>query len=273
MTPALAQVCTLGAPFEQDIADYAAGRCAAIELWLGKLETYLRDHSVADVSRLLEQHELAAPVASFQGGLLTSQGEARCAAWDHFRRRLSTLHELQVKTIVLAGDVFQPLEQHDFDRLMISLRQAADEAASYDLRVALEFHASAKLPNNLETAASIVAQISHPYLGLCVDAFHYHTGPSKPEDLLYLTHENLFHVQLCDLAGTSREVASDSDRILPGDGDIALAPIINRLREIGYRGHVSVELMNPQIWQVSPRSFGEIAMTALRKVLGLASME
>jgi sugar phosphate isomerase/epimerase len=107
---------------------------------------------------------------------------------------------------------------------------------------------------------------------LCLDAFHYYTGPSKAEDLNYLTSENLFHVQLCDLAGAAREMAADSDRILPGDGDIPLEPIVSRLRDITYAGHVSVELMNPQLWQVAPRSFGEIAMTALRKTLGLASM-
>jgi 4-hydroxyphenylpyruvate dioxygenase len=51
-----------------------------------------------------------------------------------------------------------------------------------------------------------------------------------------------------------------------------LEPIVERLRAIDYTGAVSVELMNPQLWMVPPRQFGEIAMTALRKVLGLAAM-
>ena len=40
-------------------------------------------------------------------------------------------------------------------------------------------------------------------------------------------------------------------------------PIVAQLRQIGYDGYVSVELMNPQIWRIPPRQFGEIAMTAL----------
>ncbi len=79
-------------------------------------------------------------------------------------------------------------------------------------------------------------------------------------------------MQLCDLAGHPREFAADGDRILPGDGDFPLGPIVNRLREIGYAGCVSVELMNPAIWQIPPRQFGEVGITALRKVLGMASM-
>ena len=272
MQPCLAQVCTLNAPFEQDIADYAAGQCRAVELWFGKLETYLESHSIDDVRRLLDEHEIVAPVASYQGGLLVSQGEARRVAWEHFDRRLAICRDLSVRTIVLAGDVLQPLAQQDFDRLMVSLTQAAEQATTYGVRVALEFQAAARLPNNLQTAVSLVAQVGHPLLGICLDAFHYYTGPSKADDLGYLTGENLFHVQLCDLAGTAREMATDSDRVLPGDGDFVLEPIVARLKEIAYNGYVSVELMNPQIWQVSPRSFGEIAMTSLRKVLGLASM-
>jgi 4-hydroxyphenylpyruvate dioxygenase len=273
MLPALAQVCTLNAPFEQDIADYAAGQCKAVELWFGKLETYLETHTIDDVKRLLDDHEIFAPVASFQGGLLTSQGEARRLAWDHFNKRLMLSRDLGVRTIILAGDVAGPLTQQDFDRLMLSLTQAAEQATTHGVRVALEFQASATLPNNLQTAASLIAQINHPLLGICLDAFHYHTGPSKPEDLHHLSNDNLFHVQLCDLVGTARELATDSDRVLPGDGDIVLVPIIARLREMNYAGYVSVELMNPQIWQVSPLSFGEIAMTALRKALGLAQMD
>ena len=79
-------------------------------------------------------------------------------------------------------------------------------------------------------------------------------------------------MQFCDLAGQPREFAADADRVLPGDGDFLLEPVVAHLRAIGYAGYVSVELMNPQIWQIPPRQFGEIAMTALRKVLGQASM-
>ena len=53
MKPCLAQVCSLNSPFELDIVDYAAGHCHAIEIWLGKLESYLESHSTDDVRRLL----------------------------------------------------------------------------------------------------------------------------------------------------------------------------------------------------------------------------
>jgi 2-keto-myo-inositol isomerase len=272
MKPALSQVCTLEAPLEKDIEDYAAGACQAIELWVGKLDAYLEQYSEADLRRLLEQHGMTAPVASFQGGLLTSQGEFRKQHWDGFARRLERCRSLGVGTLVLAADIHGPLEQQDLERIHVSLEQAARLAGQQGVRLALEFQARATFANNLQTAAALVAEVGSPHLGICLDAFHYYIGPSKFEDLGHLSNENLFHVQLCDLSGVPRELATDADRILPGDGDFQLAPLVARLRAIDYSGHVSVELMNPQIWRIAPRQFGEIGMTALRKALGQASM-
>ena len=272
MHAALSQVCSLNSPFEKDVEDYAAGQCAAIEVWLTKLETYLQTHSHDDLRKLLADNEMTLPVAGYQGGLLASQGEARRVTWELFQRRLALCQQVGIGMLVIASDVPRPLDEATIGRVQVSLQQAAAEAAQHNIRLALEFQAGSALGNNIHTAAALVADVGSPHLGICLDAFHYFTGPSKPEDLGYLNAANLFHVQVCDVADRPREFYTDSDRILPGDGEIMLAPIMQRLREIDYRGQVSIELMNPQIWQIPPRSFGEIALTSLRRLLGQASM-
>jgi 4-hydroxyphenylpyruvate dioxygenase len=272
MIPTLSQVCCLNSPFDRDLEDFAAGQCRSVEVWLTKLEAYLKSHSLDDVRYWQGKLGISLPVASFQGGLLASQGEARREAWDLFSRRLDLCRELGVGTIVVACDVPAPLSQTTLERVQTSLVQVAQECGQRSLRAALEFQADSAFGNNLQTAALLVADAGSPHLGICLDAFHWHIGPSKTEDLAYLTAGNLFHVQLCDLADTPRELARDSARILPGEGDIALTPLIDHLRRIDYRGCVSLELLNPQLWQVPPLQLGEIGMTALRKILGQAAM-
>ncbi len=97
--------------------------------------------------------------------------------------------------------------------------------------------------------------------------FHFHVGPSKLDDLAYLSNENLFHVQLSDVADVPREFATDSDRIMPGDGDVAIDAIVQHLKSIQYDGLVSIELLNPQIWQIPARQFGEVGMSSLNRIL------
>lgn len=268
MIAAISEVCSLDAPLETDVEEYAGGGCTAIELWVGKLDAYLERHTAAELGELLASHKMAAPVASYQGGILASQGDYRREHWQTFSKRLAQCQAVGVGTLVVAADIPGPLDQQAIDRVQVSLAEAARLAAGHGVRLALEFQATAAFINNLQTAAAVVGEVASPALGICLDLFHYYTGPSKPEDLGYLTAENLFHVQLCDLAGVAREFASDADRVLPGDGDVDTGLLVARLREIGYRGCVSVELMNPQIWRVPPRQFGDVAMSALRRVLG-----
>jgi sugar phosphate isomerase/epimerase len=66
-------------------------------------------------------------------------------------------------------------------------------------------------------------------------------------------------------------MASDADRILPGEGASPPDDLVRRLAAIGYAGAVAIELHNPALWRVPPRQFGEIAITALRKLLGVAA--
>jgi len=273
MKPAIGQVCSLPSGFEQDVTDYAAGHCSAIEIWLTKLEDYLAAHSIDDARQLLNRNAIEAAVASFQGGILSSQGEARREAWELFRRRLALCQQMRIATLVVCGDAAGPISGQLVERVNMSLRQAADEGAAADVRIALEFQASAVYINNLQTAAALIDELQHPNLGICLDAFHFYVGPSKLEDLAYLSPRNLFHVQLSDLADVPREFASDSQRILPGDGDIPLAPIIDHLKQIKYDGYVALEIMNPQIWRVPPLQLGEIGMTALRRLMGDAAMD
>jgi sugar phosphate isomerase/epimerase len=272
MLATLSQVCSLNSPFDKDLEDYAAGHCASVELWLTKLEDYLATHSVADVRRMLDEYQLQARVASFQGGLLTTQGDTRKAAWELFERRLDVCGKLGIETLVVACDIPSPLGQHDIDLARQSLVHVAQAAGRRRCRAALEFQARAAFGNNLQTAVALVDEVGSPHLGICLDVFHFYVGPSKLSDLALLNPDNLFHVQLADLADVPRELARDSDRILPGDGDFLLDPLVAYLSQIQYSGCVSIELLNPQIWQVPARQFGEIAITALRKLLGQAEM-
>jgi 4-hydroxyphenylpyruvate dioxygenase len=205
--------------------------------------------------------------ASYQGGLLLSQGEQRKAHFDHFRRRLDLCQQFGIPILLVVADFVGKVDATGLERAVVSLTQAAQWAAAFDVRLALEFRGTATFCSSLDTALALVARCGEPNVGVNLDVFHFYTGPSKFHDLDLLTPANLAFVQLCDLAGTPRELAGDSDRVLPGDGDFHLGPVVERLRAIGYDGWVSVELMNPTLWQANAVQVAEVAFTALRRLL------
>jgi 2-keto-myo-inositol isomerase len=212
--------------------------------------------------------------AAGQGGLLLSRGVGRAAHWDHFRRRLALLAELGVPLLIVAADSAPGGAEggapgmEDLARAAASLGEAAELAGSFGVRIALEFQKSSPICACLDTAAALVAQCGSRNAGVCLDAFHFQTGPSKLEDLDGLPGELIAWVQLCDLSGMPRELAGDADRILPGDGDLPLRAIVERLAGCGYRGHVSLELLNPHLWQVAADRVADMGRRAMLRVLG-----
>ncbi len=272
MRPSIATVCSLDAALENILADYAAGHVDAVDLWLGHADAFLKQRSVAELSEAFSQHGIAPLAASFQGGLLTSQGEARREHWKTFDARLTLCRDLSIPVLVVSGDAHGPLGPQDCGRLSASLVEAAKRAGDMGVRLALEFDARASFPNNLQSAVALVEDVGLASLGLCLDWFHWTVGPSKPLDIWLLSTDNLAHVQLSDVADVPREMATDADRILPGEGSSPADDLVRRLSEIGYAGGVAIEIHDPRMWRVPPRQFGEIAMTALRKLLGQAAM-
>jgi 4-hydroxyphenylpyruvate dioxygenase len=254
--------------FAEDVTGYARGGVQAMEVWLTKLETHLEKHSVADTRKLLEDHQMTLAAASYQGGLLLSQGDQRKAHYDHFRRRLDLCQGFGITTLLVVADFVDRVDLTALQRAVVSLRQAGEWAEAFGVRLALEFRGQATFCSSLDTAVALVTQCGHPGVGVALDVFHYYTGPSKLEDMALLNPGNLFFVQLCDIAGVPRELATDADRILPGEGDFRLEPILQLLRQVGYDGWVSLELFNPTLWQVNNSQLAQLAMGSLRRLLG-----
>ncbi len=276
MQLALSSVTTLPGTIADDISSCADAGCHGLEVWLTKLETYLEGKGAwatpTAIKKLLTDRDVKFVGAAYQGGLLLTQGEERRAQFDLLQRRLSICQELDIPTMLIVPDNTDHVDGNDIERVQAALAQAAELASSFNVKLALEFRSTTRWCSSLPTAATLVNSIGSPHLGLCFDAFHYYTGPSKYEDLAYLTKENLFAVQLCDLSGIAREMAGDGDRILPGEGDFQLVPILDHLRHIDYQGYLTVELMNPEIWKMKPVQVAEAAYTCLRMLLGQAAM-
>src|ERR1700722_17830622 len=158
MKPCISQATTLKNPFEADLAVYQRAGWTAVELWLTKLETFLESHSTAEALALLASTGLLPAAAAAQGGLLLSQGTERIVHWDHFRRRLALLQELEVPTLIITPDFVRQPGLEDYARAAAGLGEAALLATSFGVRVALEFQNSSPICSCLETALALIAQ-------------------------------------------------------------------------------------------------------------------
>ena len=156
----------------------------------------------------------------------------------------------------------------DYRRAAAALGEAAELAATFGVRLALEFQkivAVLRQPRHDAGPDRAVRRRATPASASTSSTTT--PGRASSRTWRYLTPENLAWVQVCDLSGTPRELAGDGDRILPGDGDFQLGPIVDHLGRIGYDGYVSLEVLNPQLWQVVPIAWPTWAVRRCVRVL------
>ena len=265
MIPAISQCTTLAAPFKEELEQYAGCRMNHVEIWLPKLEAWLKNETIQTTKKLFSDLGIVPVAGSIQGGLLRPQGEARKAHEDHYKKRLEIMQDLGIPQVVIVPETDH--DSADLGPVAEGLVRAAQWAEAFGIKVALEFSCRARVVNNLQTAAMLIRHAAQPNLALCLDLFHFWNGPSKESDLDLLTEIPFGLVQVSDISGICRELATDGQRILPGEGDIPLKSLLAKIKQSGYQGPVSVELLNPQIWGIKPSHVAELAQSALMRLV------
>ncbi|WP_369018254.1 sugar phosphate isomerase/epimerase [Thermatribacter velox] len=115
-----------------------------------------------------------------------------------------------------------------------AIQEAADYAAELGVRLAIEAwnRYETYFLNRCEQVLDLVHRINRPNVGVWLDTFHMNIEESSIPDAIRLAGKELFYLHI-----------ADSNRAAPGRGHIDFKPIIEALKDIGYTGYLSMELL------------------------------
>ncbi|MDD7986056.1 sugar phosphate isomerase/epimerase [Lentisphaera marina] len=102
------------------------------------------------------------------------------------------------------------------------------------------------------------------------DTFHMFLTGESPVGLERLNPEMITIFQFADAAKSlkpSNAKGLDKHRVLPGDGQIDLVSYLKPLKDINYKGCISLELYNPEYRKREPKAFLAEAIEKTRAVL------
>jgi 2-keto-myo-inositol isomerase len=142
-------------------------------------------------------------------------------------------------------------------------RQLLEIAEPYGVVPMLEFWGPSKNLYRLGEALLVAAAAGRRDACLLADVYHMYKGGSPVAGLRLVRGEaiGLFHLNDYP-ANPPRGTIADADRVYPGDGIAPLGEIFRTLRDIGYRGHLSLELFNKSYWAEDAT---KVATTGLEK--------
>ena len=156
----------------------------------------------------------------------------------------------------------------DIEAAMSAMREglliAANAAAARGIRVAFEFLGFGDCPiNSTALAARVVKDLEG--VALVLDSCHWHAAGSSVLDGFPV--ERIAMVHLNDAPAKPPRSIEDDDRVLPGDGVIALPTLVSALRARGYRGPWSLETFNPAYWSADPMAIARRGRSRLADLL------
>ncbi|NUT31094.1 MAG: sugar phosphate isomerase/epimerase and 4-hydroxyphenylpyruvate domain-containing protein [Streptomyces sp.] len=186
------------------------------------------------------------------------------------RHKFELMGRLGANTVLVCSSV-HPLAVDDDALAASQLRQLADAAQEFGIRVAYEALAWGRHVSTYDHAWRIVEAADHPALGTCLDSFHILSRGSAPEDLdgiADIPGEKIFFLQLADAPLLAMDVLQWSRhyRCFPGQGGFDVADLVRRVLHTGYDGPLSLEVFNDVFRQAEA---GPTAVDAHRSLLVL----
>lgn len=143
-------------------------------------------------------------------------------------------------------------------KLVQDLRKLAMLAIPMDIKIAFEALSWGRSINEFPQAWDIISEADMPNLGLGFDSFHMFATKTPMEDLELLDPDKIFLVQLADFMWNEIKTVEEristarTFRVFPGEGvhSDALATLVRKLHQLGYRGDYSFEVFNDDYQQI-----------------------
>jgi 2-keto-myo-inositol isomerase len=252
-------------PIDQVVALAAQAGYQGIEPWIRELEQYAQSgKSLRDLGQRIE--DLGLSVASVIGFFewAVDDDARRRKGLDDARRSFALAHAIGGQRLAAPPVGMTDRDGADPRRLAERYRALLELGAPMGVVPEVEVWGFSKTLGRLSEAAHVAIESGHPSACVLPDVFHLYKGGSsfRGVRLLGPLAIGVFHFNDYP-AHPPRDQINDSQRVYPGDGVAPLDVLVRDLRDIGYRGMLSLELFNRDYWRQDPL---EVARTGLEKM-------
>jgi sugar phosphate isomerase/epimerase len=239
---------------------------SAIEPWNDEITAYLEQGgSLPELRRALADAGLRVLSVIALHGWITSDGAERTRVLDDCRRRMVQAADLGSPYIVASP----PQQVVDLGRATERFAELLEIGQGIRVLPSMEFLGFVDGIKDVAGAWAIASRTGDPRATVVADVFHMLRGGGRFDDLLQIPGDRLANFHINDVPAQPDPLTQkDEDRVMVGDGIADLPRVIANLRTIGYRGPLSLELFNRDLWSQDPATVIRRGIERIRALVG-----
>lgn len=258
-------------PIAKTVDIVAKAGYRGIEVWVDELDRHVEGGgTLKELDQRIKDRGLKVTGAIAFFEWMVDDGARRANGFDEAKRRMEQLAQIGATHMAAppAGDVAKVALLAAAERY----RGLLELAEPFGVVPAVEIWGGAKNLHRLGQALLVAMESHHPKACILPDVFHLYRGGSKLSSVRQLNPRLLAGFHINDYpASPPREEIRDKHRVYPGDGIAPLGQLFRDLRDIGYRGAVSIELFNPDYYRQDPARVARAAIEKTQAAIAAAA--
>ncbi len=244
-----------------------AGRAGyqALEPWVRELDQYVKDGgNLKDLGKRIADRGLSVESAIDFFEWIVDDDTQRKKGLENARRAMDMVK--QIGGTRIAAPPGGATNRTDMPLLTVAERYRAllDIGTQIGVVPQLEVWGFSKTLSRLGEAACVAIESGHKEACILADVYHLYKGGSGFTGINLLGSSAMHVLHMNDYPADPPRVAiTDAHRLYPGEGVAPLKTFLRDLRNIGFRGVLSLELFNKEYWK---RDALAVARTGLEKM-------
>ena len=251
-------------PILEKIRVAAEAGYEGIELWHADIDLHLESGGkLEEIRKAIDDTGLAVPTTVMLKGWCEPDRKEDQAGMAECRRKMEQSVAVGAKHAV-AGP---PHSGVDFQLAAERYGRLLEIGIEMGVRPAMEYLGFAQEVNSIDDALKIMTDSGHPEATIVLDPFHDFRGGGGHESVSKLTAKQIAVCHFDDApSDPPANQQRDPDRVMPGDGVIDLPRFVSLLRQVGYKGFISLELFREDLWQQDPLEVAKHGLAAMKKI-------
>jgi sugar phosphate isomerase/epimerase len=251
-------------PVDEEAKLAAKAGYDAFEPWIGELQDYAKKGgNLKDLGKLIADSGLKVESSIGFARWIVDDDLERQKGLDEAKRDMEMVLAIGGKRIAAPPIGATDKQILDLHVIADRYRALAELGSKIGIIPEAEIWGFSKTLNRLGDTILVALESGHPKACVLPDVYHLFKGGSGFDGLKFLQGKaiGIFHVNDYP-KDKDRGAIKDADRVYPGDGVAPLKDVFRTLRDIGYRGMLSLELFNPEYYKQDAL---EVVKTGLEK--------